>query len=146
MGGGGGRPEALGWIGEALEGFEIAGVTTNLAFLKALLTHPQVIRDDIDTGFIERELSTLTRSAPALAVLDVAAACAAVLLREQGGQGASENSPWDRADGWTLPGRRSRRLSFGHGAEGCDRVLWYGRGGLSRELGGNKDRVRDGAP
>src|SRR5260370_40862465 len=108
MGGGGGRPEALGWIGEALEGFEIAGVTTNLAFLKALLAHPQVISDDIDTGFMERELSTLTRSAPALAVLDVAAACAAGLVREQGEEAASANSPWDGTDGGTRVGRRSR--------------------------------------
>ncbi len=136
------RPQALRRIGEALDAFEIGGVTTNLAFLKALLTHPQVIRDDIDTGFIERELSTLTRSAPALAVLDVAAACAAVLLREQGEQVASENSPWDRADGWTLAGRRSRRLSFGHGAERYDAVLWYGRGGLSLEFGGKNDRLQ----
>ncbi len=136
------RPQALRRIGKALDGFEIAGVTTNLAFLKALLTHPQVIRDDIDTGFIERELSTLTRSAPALAVLDVAAACAAVLLREQGEQVASENSPWDRADGWTLAGRRSRRLSFRHGAERYDAVLWYGRGGLSLEFGGKNDRLQ----
>ena len=136
------RPQALRRIGEALDGFEIAGVTTNLAFLKALLTHPQVIRDDIDTGFIERELSTLTRSAPALAVLDVAAACAAVFLREQGEQVASENSPWDRADGWTLAGRRSRRLSFRHGAERYDAVLWYGRGGLSLEFGGKNDRLQ----
>src|SRR6266436_2428543 len=136
------RPQALRRIGEALDAFEIGGVTTNLAFLKALLTHPQVIRDDIDTGFIERELSTLTRSAPALAVLDVAAACAAVFLREQGEQVASENSPWDRADGWTLAGRRSRRLSFGHGAERYDAVLWYGRGGLSLEFGGKNDRLQ----
>jgi 3-methylcrotonyl-CoA carboxylase alpha subunit len=136
------RPQALRRIGEALDAFEIGGVTTNLAFLKALLTHPQVIRDDIDTGFIERELSTLTRSAPALAVLDVAAACAAVLLREQGEQVASENSPWDRADGWTLAGRRSRRLSFRHGAERYDAVLWYGRGGLSLEFGGKNERLQ----
>src|SRR5260370_15392337 len=136
------RPQALRRIGEALDGFEIAGVTTNLAFLKALLTHPQVIRDDIDTGFIERELSTLTLRAPALAVLDVAAACAAAGLREQGEQVASETSPWDRADGWTLAGRRSRRLSFRHGAERYDAGLWYGRGGLSLEFGGKNDRLQ----
>jgi len=65
-----------------------------------------------------------------------------VLLREQGEQVASENSPWDRADGWTLAGRRSRRLSFRHGAERYDAVLWYGRGGLSLEFGGKNDRLQ----
>src|SRR5262249_8837439 len=77
------RPRALARLVEALDAFEIAGVTTNLAFLKVLLRHPQVVRDEIDTGFIEREISTLTRGAPSLAALDLAAACAAVLLREQ---------------------------------------------------------------
>ena len=136
------RLQALRRLVEALNGFEIGGVTTNIAFLKALLTHPRLVRNEIDTGFIERELSALTRSAPALVVLDVAAACAAVLLREQREEVASENSPWDRTDGWTLGGRRSRRLSFRHGADRHDAVLWYGRGGLSLAFGGNSDRLQ----
>ena len=136
------RLQALRRLVEALNGFEIGGVTTNIAFLKALLTHPRLVRNEIDTGFIERELSALTRSAPALVVLDVAAACAAVLLREQREEVASENSPWDRTDGWTLGGRRSRRLSFRHGADRHDAVLWYGRGGLSLAFGGNNDRLQ----
>ena len=136
------RLQALRRLVEALNGFEIGGVTTNIAFLKALLTHPRLVRNEIDTGFIERELSALTRSAPALVVLDVAAACAAVLLREQQEQVASENSPWDRTDGWTLGVRRSRRLSFRHGADRHDAVLWYGRGGLSLAFGGNSDRLQ----
>src|SRR5215468_6819209 len=135
------RPQALGRLVEALDAFEIAGVTTNLAFLKALLRHPQVVRDDIDTGFIERELATLTRGAPSLGALDLAAACAAVLLREQRQQ-VSEDSPWDRIDGWTLAGRRSRRLSFRGGGERYDAVLWYGRDGLSMEFGGTNDRLQ----
>ena len=136
------RLQALRRLIEALNGFEIGGVTTNIAFLKALLTHPRLVRNEIDTGFIEQELSALTRSAPALVVLDVAAACAAVLLREQREEVASENSPWDRTDGWTLGGRRSRRLSFRHGADRHDAVLWYGRGGLSLAFGGNNDRLQ----
>jgi 3-methylcrotonyl-CoA carboxylase alpha subunit len=135
------RPQALGRLVEALDAFEIVGVTTNLAFLKALLRHPQVVRDEIDIGFIEREISTLTRSAPALGALDLAAACAAVLLREQREQ-VSEDSPWDRTDGWTLAGRRSRRLSFRGGGERYDAVLWYGRDGLSMEFGGTNDRLQ----
>ena len=91
----------------ALGGFEIAGVTTNLAFLKALLTHPLVARGEIDTGFIEREISALTRTKPAVAALDLAAACVAVLIREQHEHeqaSALDTSPWNRTDGWTLSG------------------------------------------
>ncbi|HEU4359541.1 MAG TPA: acetyl-CoA carboxylase biotin carboxylase subunit, partial [Xanthobacteraceae bacterium] len=57
------RSQALHRLVEALNGFEISGVTTNIAFLERLVTHPQVVRDEIDTGFITRELSTLTRRA-----------------------------------------------------------------------------------
>ena len=135
------RPQALSRLAEALEAFEVAGVTTNLAFLKALLGHPQVVRDEIDTGFIEREISALTRRAPSLAALDLAAACVAVLLREQSESVASD-SPWDRSDGWTLAGRRSRPLSFRQGAERYDAVLWHTRDGLRLDFGGRTDRLQ----
>ena len=135
------RPQALSRLAEALEAFEVAGVTTNLAFLKALLGHPQVVRDEIDTGFIEREISALTRRAPSLAALDLAAACVAVLLREQSESVASD-SPWDRSNGWTLAGRRSRPLSFRQGAERYDAVLWHTRDGLRLDFGGRTDRLQ----
>ena len=144
------RPQALGRLAEALREFEIAGVTTNLAFLRALVGHPQVARGEIDTGFIERELAALTTPRPTVAPLDLAAACVAVLLREQGEQiPPSVASPWDRTDGWTIAGRRRRRLSFRHGGERCEAVLWYGRDGLSMELRDAHARLqfvpRDGA-
>ena len=138
------RPQALDRLVEALGGFEIAGVATNLAFLKALLTHPLVARGEIDTGFIEREISALTRTKPAVAALDLAAACAAVLLREQHEHeqaSSHDNSPWNRRDGWTLIGRRSRRLSFRHGDEQYDTLLWYGRDGLTMEFAGTNARL-----
>jgi 3-methylcrotonyl-CoA carboxylase alpha subunit len=135
------RPQALGRLVDALDSFEIAGVTTNLAFLKRLLRHPQVVSGEIDTGFIEREISALTRSAPSLAPLDLAAACVAVLLREER-EHAGSDSPWARTDGWTLTGRRSRRLSFRQGAQRYDAVLWYARDGLRLEFGGRTDRLQ----
>src|SRR5262249_28547078 len=137
------RPQALGRLTEALREFEIAGVITNLAFLRALIGHPQVAKGEIDTGFIERELSALTAHRPVLAPLDLAAACVAVLLREQGEQASpGAASPWDRTDGWTIAGRRSRRLSFRQGGERSDAVLWYGRGGLSLEARGVNARLQ----
>ena len=78
-------------MAQALNAFEIAGVTTNLEFLKALVSHPQVRSGEIDTGFIERELSTLTAARP-LPAQELAAASAAVLLREQGDQRCGHRS------------------------------------------------------
>src|SRR5262249_7494628 len=132
------RDRALGRMLEALAGFEIAGVTTNLAFLAALLSHPQVTRGEIDTGFIERELSALTRRLP-LAAIDMAAACAAVLAREGKQQISASGdpaSPWSRIDGWMLAGRRSRRMSFRHGSGRLDAMLWYDRDGMTMEFAG----------
>jgi 3-methylcrotonyl-CoA carboxylase alpha subunit len=139
--GGSDRAQALGRLAEALGDFGIAGVTTNLAFLKALVSHPQVVRGEIDTGFIERELAALTRTSQPVAPLDLAAACVAVLVREQSASPA-RRSPWDRSDGWTNTLRRGRRLSFQHDAERYDVVLWYARDGLSLQFGGSDARLQ----
>jgi 3-methylcrotonyl-CoA carboxylase alpha subunit len=135
------RAQALARLVEALRGFEITGVTTNLAFLEALASHPQVIRGEIDTGLIERELGALTKTSPALAALDLAAACVAVLVREHS-SAPTRASPWDRTDGWSISSRRGRRLSFQHGAERYDAVLWYARNGLSLQFGGETTRLQ----
>jgi 3-methylcrotonyl-CoA carboxylase alpha subunit len=127
------RPQAIERMAAALREFKIAGLTTNLDFLATLATHPQVIGGDIDTGFIERELAALTSAEPSIAPLDLAAACAAVLLREQAEQNPGDHSPWNRTDGWSIGGDRSRRLSFRQGTERHDVMLWYGRDGLSME-------------
>jgi 3-methylcrotonyl-CoA carboxylase alpha subunit len=140
------RAEALRRMLDALGELEIEGVTTNLDFLKSLLAHPRVARGEIDTGFIERELSSLLHSQPRLAALDMAAACAALLLRERN-EAASDPSPWNRSDGWMLAGRRFRRVSFRpceHGGDGhhkapgdrYDALLWYESDGLRMDFAG----------
>jgi len=137
------RPQALARLVAALGAFEITGVTTNLAFLEALAGHPRVIAGDIDTGFIARELDVLTAKSPAVAPLDLAAACGAVLVREQNEPlPPARPSPWDRTDGWTLPGRRNRRLSFSHGSDRYDAIVWYARDGLSMEWDGTHERLQ----
>ncbi len=133
------RRLALARMVQALAQFQIAGVTTNLRFLRALLEHPQVARGEIDTEFIEREISALTPAAPAVTALDLAAACAAALAREARETNAPPavfKSPWDRTDGWMPYGRRPRHMGFRHGGQSAEAVLWYGREGLSIELAG----------
>jgi 3-methylcrotonyl-CoA carboxylase alpha subunit len=137
------RPQALARMVEALGEFDITGVTTNLAFLDLLLSHPMVARGEIDTGFIEREISALTLAAPSVAPLDLAAACVAVLVREQSEQvPPTSSSPWDRTDGWMIAGRRTRRLSFRRNADRYDAVLWYGRDGLTMDFAGTSARLQ----
>jgi 3-methylcrotonyl-CoA carboxylase alpha subunit len=137
------RPQALARLHDALGAFEIAGVTTNLAFLQALLACPEVASGDIDTGLIERELAALTRSQRAVTALDMAAACTAVLLRERAAYKVPPlSSPWNRTDGWMLAGPRSRRLSFRRHSEHCDATLWYARDGTSLEYAGARHALR----
>jgi 3-methylcrotonyl-CoA carboxylase alpha subunit len=135
------RAQALTRLTAALDAFEIAGMTSNLAFLKALASHPQVVRGEIDTGFIERELAALTKAGQRVAPLDLAAACVAVLVREQNALPAP-TSPWDRSDGWSITGRRGRRLSFRHEDERFDALLSYGRDGLSMQTDGTMARLQ----
>ena len=51
----------------ALDDCRIEGVPTNLGFLRALLRHPAVVANDVDTGFVERHAGELVAAAADLA-------------------------------------------------------------------------------
>jgi 3-methylcrotonyl-CoA carboxylase alpha subunit len=93
------RTQALDRLTEAVGELDIAGVITNIDFLKALLRDPQVRSGEIDTGFIERELAALTAAARALPAQDLAAASAAVLLRERDERAPDADAPAGAAAG-----------------------------------------------
>jgi 3-methylcrotonyl-CoA carboxylase alpha subunit len=63
-------------------------------------------------------------------------------LHEQAEQNPGDHSPWNRTDGWSIGGRRSRRLSFRQGAERHNVVLWYDRDGFSMEWYGTTARLQ----
>lgn|SRR5712671_1564340 len=46
------RAEALRALRVALEEYQVVGVTTNIAFLRALASHPAFIAAEVETGFI----------------------------------------------------------------------------------------------
>ena len=58
------REAAIDRLNRGLEETDVRGVVTNIPFLSALVTHPEVRANAIDTGFIERELKNLTPEAP----------------------------------------------------------------------------------
>ncbi|MYZ46430.1 acetyl/propionyl/methylcrotonyl-CoA carboxylase subunit alpha [Propylenella binzhouense] len=120
------RLQALDRLEAALAGFQVAGVKTNVSFLKALAAHPDVRAGKMDTGFIERELPRLLGHGEArIDDRDLAAAAAAVLAAEN----RSATSPWDTSDGWMMVGRRRRKLCF----DDAEVTLTYERAGLSLE-------------
>ena len=71
------RAAALSKMRHALEGCEVAGTVTNLAFLGALCAHEGFSKGEVDTGLIARDIDALT-NAQALKAEMVAQAALAV--------------------------------------------------------------------
>ncbi|MDO9062314.1 MAG: ATP-grasp domain-containing protein, partial [Bradyrhizobium sp.] len=101
------RDLAIERLNRGLEETDVRGIVSNIPFLSALVTHPQVRANTIDTGFIERELKSLTPDAPVPHDLELCAAVFAILGEETARAGAEAHSPW-RTAGWMPVGRRRR--------------------------------------
>ncbi len=123
----------------ALRECEVAGVTTNAAFLERVLAHEAFAAARLDTGLIERHRDALFPGAEPLpdAVL-VAAACAetAALRRATAARARSSAdpySPWDALDGW-WPGRAGTgvALRFADGDDVHAVTVHAGDGGALR--------------
>jgi 3-methylcrotonyl-CoA carboxylase alpha subunit len=126
------RAAAIGRLNQALGQTDIRGVVTNIPFLSALLAHPAVAANRINTGFIERELQNLSPAQAAPGDVELGAAVAAILGEEQNAARAEPRSPW-QTFGWMPVGRRQRQFSFrqaqGQGQAAEYRVmLTYGNG------------------
>jgi 3-methylcrotonyl-CoA carboxylase alpha subunit len=129
------RTEAIDRLNRGLENADVRGIVSNIPFLSVLVTHPDVRANAIDTGFIERELTNLTPSAPAPHDLEFGAAVAAILGEEAKAARADAHSPW-LTSGWMPVGRRQRLFTFRDGHGGEHRVnLQYGNGPAALSIG-----------
>jgi 3-methylcrotonyl-CoA carboxylase alpha subunit len=132
------RDLAIERLNRGLEETDVRGIITNVPFLSALVTHPEMRANRIDTGFIERELDKLTPAAPLPGDLELCAAVAAILAEEAEAARGEAHSPW-RTSGWMPVGRRQRLFAFRHGQEAERRVsLQYGNGPATLSLGGGE--------
>ena len=89
------RASALHRLDQALAQSTILGVTTNIAFLRRLIAHPDVVAGDFDTGLVERALDALIEHEPP-SDLAIAAGVADVLPR------GSVHDPWASRTGWRV--------------------------------------------
>ncbi|HEY2206250.1 MAG TPA: acetyl/propionyl/methylcrotonyl-CoA carboxylase subunit alpha [Pseudonocardia sp.] len=100
------RETALRRLDRALADTSVLGVTTNVAFLRALLRHPDVAAGRLDTGLVERSLDELVEGAIPEPVYAVAALHRVLELEPPaGGPGtgpAGLTDPWDLPGGWRL--------------------------------------------
>jgi len=129
------RTTAIGRLNRALEDSDIRGIVSNVPFLAALVTHPEVVANAIDTGFIERELAALTDTSRPAGDLEYAAAVAVILGAEQEAAASEPPSPW-QTFGWMPVGRRQRLFVF-RGLQGAEQkvTLRYGSGPASLSIG-----------
>jgi 3-methylcrotonyl-CoA carboxylase alpha subunit len=128
------RDAAIERLNRGLDESDVRGIVSNIPFLSALVTHPDVRVNAIDTGFIERELSKLTPASPLAGDLEYCAAMAAILAEEAKAV-ANPHSPW-MTSGWMPVGRRRRVFRFrqGQGPE-HEITLNYGNGPATASIG-----------
>ena len=90
------REAALAKLEKALGETSVMGCTTNIAFLKVLSQHPEVVSGNIDTGLIERELQSLNQQPyPSDAAIVIAAIECLNFLRQN-----LDGDPWGSLTGW----------------------------------------------
>ncbi|APU17238.1 ATP-binding protein [Actinoalloteichus fjordicus] len=103
------RATALRRLDGALGRTGVLGVTTNVAFLRALLGRPEVREGVLDTGLVERVAPELVECRPPDEVL-VAAALERQLAAEPAG---GIVDPWEIPDGWRTGEHVARRWWIG---------------------------------
>jgi len=121
------REEAAARLAHALSETQIAGVRTNAAFLIRCLSHPDFLKVDIDTGFIERHSKTLLPP-PAHPRAELFAEAALFVMRERTGIGASPD-PWGAQDGFRLSGEAREVIEFLDGEARVPVTVTHHRGG-----------------
>jgi len=112
------RSAALAMLERALAETEIAGVTTNVAFLRRIVGSSAFADAQLDTGLIERNRSELfpPRGPAPKEMLEAAAyaelAAEERAAREQARASGDASSPWSSVDGWRLNGEAHHDFTF----------------------------------
>ena len=123
------REEALARLDEALAATHIAGLHTNVQFLRHVVTSRSFAEADLDTALIQREQAVLFKQDKVGLPLAAAAAVAKTLLDEQSEAG---RDPFSRRDGWRSHGNSLRRFAFEFGGHHAKAELQYLHDGALR--------------
>ena len=104
------RGTALERLADALRTFEIAGVTTNMAFLSRLVADTQFRSGAVDTELVDRGLDTLLARDPVPDAVLAAAAMHAAGAFARPVAGDRWNDPWSTLIGWRLWGTTEQHV------------------------------------
>ncbi|HET8733832.1 MAG TPA: biotin/lipoyl-containing protein, partial [Anaeromyxobacteraceae bacterium] len=142
------RAGAVRRLRAALAGYQVVGVTTNLAFLGAVAASSAYEAAELDTRFIERHRRELVGDEGPASDAVLALATLDVLLRrreeaeEAARASADPHSPWHRTDGWRLNADYHHAVTFVDGERRVRVVAHYRPGGLLLDLPGGRREVR----
>jgi len=104
------RPEALARMRSVLAQFHLLGIITNLAYLRAMLSHPEFESGHATTRFVEEHFAGWQPPAPPLEAL-IAAALAdhlgAVRANGRAPNAEATYDPWAAGDGFRVGGTRA---------------------------------------
>jgi 3-methylcrotonyl-CoA carboxylase alpha subunit len=150
------RAGALARLQAALAGVEIAGVASNVEFLRRVVASRAFATGELDTGLIERNRAELfaASGAPPDEVL-AAAAFAELAEEEQAARDRARRSgdpysPWHSVDGWRLNAESHHDFVFVEGGAQHPVRLKFLESGLRLALNGKDlalagERLPDGA-
>ncbi len=136
------RGAALARLRAALAEVEIAGVKTNVAFLRRLAASRAFGAAELDTGLIERNRDELFFQDKTTSELLAAAAFAELAEEERAARhraaaSGDPHSPWHRVDGWRLNQDSHHDLVFLEGEASHAVRLRFLQEGLRVELNGS---------
>jgi 3-methylcrotonyl-CoA carboxylase alpha subunit len=149
------RAAALARLAAALGEVEIAGVTTNVAFLQRVARSRAFTSGEFDTGLIERHRDELLPK-PASPGNDLLAVAAFAELaeeeraaRERALGSGDPYSPWHSVDGWRLNEESHHDFMFMDGADAHAVRVIFREGGLRIRIGTEEsalggERLADG--
>jgi 3-methylcrotonyl-CoA carboxylase alpha subunit len=128
------RAQALARLDQALAQLHIAGLATNVQFLRAVLASRSFAQADLDTALIQREQAVLFNQERIGLAMAVAGAIAKTLLEERALEGAD---PFSRRDNWRAWGPALRKFEFVfHGEPVAAELSCQHDGGLQLALAG----------
>ncbi len=126
------RAQALARLDTALAQTHIAGLNTNVQFLRHVVRSDAFATAKLDTALIERERPVLFNQNPVGLQAAAAAVVAHTLAAEQALAG---DDPFSRRDGFLSHGVMRRRFELDDAGEPVQAWLSYGREGLSLQVG-----------
>ena len=135
------RGTALERLAGALRTFEIAGVTTNMAFLSRLVADTRFRSGAVDTEFIDRALDTLLARDPVPDAVLAAAAMHAAGAFARPAAGSRWNDPWSTLVGWRLWGAAEQRVHLEVDGDAVEALVAYQDDGTCRIDSGSTSLV-----